>query len=117
MPVVVRYTDEEVTLLCQTVYGEAGICSAEEQALVAWCVLNRVDYYDSNIKEVVTAEGQFHGYDPEHPVTDEIKEVVMEVLDAWCRGEEALVLAPYATTSEYLYFWGDGTHNWFREEY
>ena len=115
--VVAKYSSYEVTLLCQTVYGEARGCSREEQMLVVWCVCNRADSSGASIEQVVTAPRQFHGYSPEHPVTDEIRSVVLEVLDAWSRGQEALVYEPYATTSEYLYFSGDGVHNWFREEY
>lgn len=114
---VVKYTSEEVTLVCQTVYGEARGCSREEQMLVVWCICNRADSSEASIEQVVKAPRQFHGYNPEHPVTDEIRSVVLEVLDAWSSGQEALVYEPYATTSEYLYFSGDGVHNWFREEY
>lgn len=115
--VVAKYSSYEVTLVCQTVYGEARGCSREEQMLVAWCICNRADSTGASIEQVVTAPRQFHGYDPEHPVTDEIRSVVLEVLDAWSRGQKALVYEPYATTSDYLYFSGDGVHNWFREEY
>nr|DAH87297.1 MAG TPA: Spore cortex-lytic enzyme, lytic transglycosylase [Caudoviricetes sp.] len=115
--VVAKYSSYEVTLVCQTVYGEARGCSREEQMLVVWCICNRADSNGASIEQVVTAPRQFHGYNPEHPVPDEIRSVVLEVLDAWSRGQEALVYEPYATTSEYLYFSGDGAHNWFREEY
>ena len=114
---VAKYTSEEVTLVCQTVYGEARGCSKEEQQLVVWCICNRVDYYGTSVEQVVTADRQFQGYDPEHPVTEEIFENVTEVLEAWSRNEEALVYEPYATTTEYRYFYGDGRHNWYREEW
>lgn len=114
---VAKYTSEEVTLVCQTVYGEARGCSKEEQQLVVWCICNRVDYSGTSVKQVVTADRQFHGYDPKHPVTAEIFENVTEVLEAWSRNEEALVYEPYATTTEYRYFYGDGRHNWYREEW
>ena len=84
--------------------------------LVVWCICNRVDLNDSSITEEVTPN-MFHGYIDTNPVIDEIKEMVIEVLDAWSAGEEALVYPPYATTPDYLYFGGDGQHNWFREEY
>lgn len=113
--VVAKYNSYEVTLVCQTVYGEARGCSKEEQMLVVWCICNRADSSGASIEQVVTAPRQFHGYNPEHPVTDEIRSVVLEVLDAWSGGQEALVYEPYATTSEYLFFSGDGAHNWFRE--
>ena len=114
---VAKYTSEEVTLVCQTVYGEARGCSKEEQQLVVWCICNRADYSGTSVEQVVTADRQFHGYDPENPVTEEIFENVTEVLEAWSRNEEALVYEPYATTTEYRYFSGDGRHNWYREEW
>lgn len=114
---VAKYTSEEITLVCQTVYGEARGCSKEEQQLVVWCICNRVDYSGTSVEQVVTADRQFHGYDPENPVTEEIFENVTEVLEAWSRNEEALVYEPYATTTEYRYFSGDGRHNWYREEW
>ena len=107
----------EVTLMCQTVYGEAKGCSREEQMLVAWCICNRVDATGASIEQVVTAPGQFHGYSSEHPVTDEIRSVVVEVLEAWHNGQEALVLPPFSTDPDYLYFYGDGSHNYFRKEW
>ena len=66
---VAKYTSEEITLVCQTVYGEARGCSKEEQQLVAWCICNRADYSGTSVEQVVTANRQFHGYDPENPVT------------------------------------------------
>ena len=114
---VAKYTSEEITLVCQTVYGEARGCSKEEQQLVVWCICNRADYSGTSIEQVVTANRQFHGYAPENPVTEEIFENVTEVLEAWSRNEEALVYEPYATTTEYRYFYGDGRHNWYREEW
>lgn len=115
--VVAKYSSYEVTLVAQTIYGEARGCSREEQMLVAWCICNRADDRDQSVEEVVIAPHQFAGYNPENPVEPEHLEVATEVLEAWARGEEALVVPPYATTSEYLFFGGDGEHNWFREEY
>ena len=114
---VAKYTSEEITVVCQTVYGEARGCRKKEQQLVVWCICNRADYSGTSIEQVVTASRQFHGYDPENPVTEEIFENVTEVLEAWSRNEEALVYEPYATTTEYRYFSGDGRHNWYREEW
>lgn len=115
--VVAKYSSYEVTLVCRTVWGEARGCSPEEQALVVGCICNRVDAWGQSVEEVVTADGQFHGYSAANPVPAEIFEVVSATLEDWARGEEAPVYPPYATTSEYLFFYGDGEHNWFREEY
>ena len=115
--VVAKYSSYEITLTAKAVWGEARGCSRDEQKLVVWCICNRADARNQSIEEVVTAPYQFAGYDPDHPVEPEIVEVVEEVFQAWARGEEALILPPYATTSNYQFFGGDGEHNWFREEY
>lgn len=115
--VVTKYSSHEVTLVAKTVWGEARGCSREEQMLVVWCICNRADARGQSIEQVVTARNQFHGYSEGNPVDEDILEAVREVLEAWSRGEKALVLKPYATTSDYQFFIGDGYHNWFREEY
>ena len=117
MQVAKRYTEAEVDMVCQVVWGEARGCSAEEWALVVGCICNRADAYEQSIAEVVTAPYQFHGYDQSHPIDPSIKAVVVQTMEVWNSGGDAPVYPPYATTSEYLYFYGDGSHNWFREEY
>lgn len=112
-----KYSSREVTLVAQTLWGEARGCSRDEQMLVVWCICNRADAYEQSIEEVVTAPHQFAGFNPEHPVDAELVAVAEEVLQAWSRNEEALILPPYANTSDYQFFHGDGEHNWFREEY
>ena len=115
--VVAKYSSDEVTLTAQAVWGEARGCSRDEQKLVIWCICNRADAFNQSVEEIITAPYQFAGYSPSNPVDPEIVEVVEEVFQAWSRGEEALVLPPYSTTSNYKFFGGDGEHNWFREEY
>lgn len=114
---VAKYSSYEITLTAKAVWGEARGCSREEQMLVVWCICNRADAGDKRVEEIVTAPYQFHGYHEDNPVDPDIVAVVEEVFEAWAHGEEALVYPPYATTSEYLFFYGDGRHNWFREEY
>ena len=113
------YSQEEVARVAKTIYGEARGCSEAEKRLVAWCILNRVDdgTWGDTIEDVVTYPNAFHGYDESWPEDGECIEVAQDVLAEWKTGGEADVLEPYATTSEYLYFGGDGEHNWFREEY
>ena len=115
----VLYSQEEVALVAKTVYGEARGCSEAEKRLVAWCILNRVDdgTWGDTVEDVVTYPGAFYGYKEDNPMDESCVEVAQDVLAEWRSGKEADVLKPYATTSEYLYFGGDGQHNWFREEY
>ena len=109
--------------LAKMVWGEARGCSTTEQAAVIWCVLNRFDsgdpYYANcrTIYDIVVQEGQFHGYDPSYPVEADILALVEDVLARWdaeryCIGDVGRVLP-----AEYLYFSGDGEHNYFRDQY
>jgi hypothetical protein len=69
---------------------------------------------------VVRAPSQFHGYSPRFPLNEEIEEMVIEVLEAWDRGEQALVYPPFATTQYYLYLnarHNGWSHNFFREKW
>ena len=111
-----RYTDEDVTMLSKLLYGEArGVKSEMHQAAVIWCVLNRVDdsKWSDSIADVVTQRKQFGGYVVTNPVKDNLKELVIDVLERWSRekdGEEDVgrVLPP-----EYTFFCGGYGENWF----
>ena len=113
------YSEADIALLCKMAWGEARGCAPAEQALCVWTPLNRLDNggFGSSIEEIVTAERQFIGYAPENPVTEEIRAVVVAVLEAWVAGEPAPALPPYAETGDYLFFSGDGRHNYFRESW
>lgn len=111
------YEDYEVDMLAQMVWGEARGCDPEEQKLTVWCALNRARDWDLSIEEVLTAKNQFAGYSEAHPIDPEIRELCQEVVEAWAAGGVALVLPPYANSSDYYWFRGDGEHNWFREVY
>lgn len=116
------YTEQDIIMLCKMVYGEARGCSAAEQALCVWTVLNRLDdgRFGSTIEYILTAKNQFFGYKQHFPVTDGIRAVVERVLEAWAAGESAPVLPPYAIRNDYLYFSGGHKdtqgklHNYFK---
>jgi hypothetical protein len=118
-----QWTYEDVDVISRMVWGEARGVSRNEQMLVVWTVINRLENgrYGSSLIGVVRASSQFHGYSPRFPVNDEIKEMVIEVLEAWDRGEQALIYPPFATTPDYLYFsarkHNGWSHNFFRDRW
>lgn len=112
-------TNYEIELLAKTVWGEARGTNKMEQSAVVWCILNRVDAGWGTIAEVVTAPNQFHGYSSNFPVTDEIRELVEDVIARWkmekvCGGNVGRTLP-----SNYLFFRADSTglSNIFRTEW
>jgi len=109
-------SQEERVMIAKTIWGEARGCARDEQKLVAWTILNRYDTgeWGDTVAYIITAPLQFIGYKAGHPVTDEIMAVANEVIDAWLNSEDALILPPYSTDSDYVFFNGDGVNNYFR---
>lgn len=97
--------------LANVTWGEARGCSVTEQAAVMWCVLNRVDspLYPDSVGEVVTQRAQFNGYSESNPITQEMLQLANSVLTYWSEGDDSGRVLP----KEYLYFTGDGEHNYF----
>jgi hypothetical protein len=110
----------EAEYIAKTVWGEARGCTVAEQEQVIWCILNRVDsdiqYFPDDIISVVTQPNQFHGYSPEHPVTEEHYTLALDVLERW-EAEKRGDAVQRNLGKEYLYFHGDGKHNYFRENF
>ncbi len=121
-PLHYEYTDAEADMLARLVLREAGGCSEEEQRLVVWTVFQRVDStsYDfrnmNTITDVVTAPYQF-AYDETAPIKDDIRRMCEAELEKWATGGAPPTVEPYAPTLPYLFFEGDGYHNWFRAEW
>lgn len=112
------WTEEEVVVLAKMVYGEArGVPSKMEQAACVWCVLNRCDAYGEGIVEVTTEPYQFVGYDADNPVTDELYELCEDVLSRWYAEKNGNTNVGRVLPSDYLYFHGDGEHNYFRNAF
>jgi|AGTN01.1.fsa_nt_gi Cell wall hydrolyses involved in spore germination len=66
------YTEAELKMLAQLIWGEARGQSLDGKIAVANVVMNRVlcpGQFGSTIEQVVTAGGQFSGYKPTNPTT------------------------------------------------
>lgn len=107
-------SDEEIIMLAKTVWGEASGLSKYEQSLVIWCILNRFDdgTFGSSLKVIIAKPYQFQGYNESFPVEDDILKLCKDVIYRWENNLEGRTLP-----KEYLYFSGDGRHNYFRTEY
>ena len=113
------FTDREVDYLAKTVWGEARGETKTEQAAVVWTVLNRLDEgsFGKNIATVITTPQQFTGYRSSNPVTSEIRELVIDVLNRWTSEKAGLEHVGRVLPSDYLYFRGNGQENYFRKEW
>jgi hypothetical protein len=112
--------EADVEYIAKTIYGEANIVrSTMKQAAVAWCILNRVDAagFPDTIEGVVTDKHQFAGYDPSHPVTEELRNLAVDVLLRWHSEQSGEVNVGRVLPKDYLWFTGDGRENYFTNEW
>ena len=121
IPNIEKKYKNEIPYIARTVWGEARGCSKTEQAAVIWCILNRVDssirYMPDNIIDVVTQKHQFLGYVKTFPVTEKIRELVIDVLTRWEMEKAGVENVGRILPPEYMWFHGDGRHNHFRDSY
>ena len=112
------FTEADVTALAQMLYGEARGCTVDNQMKCVWCVLNRVDdsRFPDTIQGVLSQPSQFHGYSPNFPVWDELKEVALDVLTRWSLEKQG-VTVERELPNTYCWFTGFNGSNHFREEY
>ena len=112
------FTEADVIALAQMLYGEARGCTVDNQMKCVWCVLNRVDdtRFPDTIIGVVSQPSQFHGYSPNFPVWDELKEVARDVLTRWSMEKQGADVARELDKNA-VFFTGDGIQNWFRSVY
>lgn len=105
----------DVVLIAKTIFGEANVCGTTERAAVAWTILNRVDSpeFPDNIRDVVTTPGQF-AFTWDAPVIPELYYLAEDVMLRWNAEHEGETDVGRILPAEYLYFWGDGHHNYFR---
>ena len=109
-----EWTDGDAEMLAKTVWGEARGLSDYERSLVVWCILNRYEdgSFGKTIQEVITKPYQFQGYKESFPVDEDILTLCRDVLNRWANDEEGRTLP-----KEYLYFYGDGKHNYYTTDF
>ena len=113
----ITITQSEINMIAKTVLGEAGNCTTLEQSAVIWCILNRVDAGGKTIAEVVTAPNQFHGYNPGWVVKSDIYALTIDVLTRWQLEKVGVGNVGRTLPKDFLWFYGDGQHNHFRNAY
>lgn len=121
-PVTPILEQKDVEMLAKLIWGEArGVQSKTERAAVVWCVLNRVDATGyacgGDIEWVLTYPGQFHGYDEGYPATSENIDLAIDVLMRWYAEKAGCTNTGRVLPEEFLFFCGDGDHNYFTAEY
>lgn len=113
-------SESDIELLARVIWGEAPyIESKAEQAAVVWCVLNRVDYYETfTIEQIVKAPYQFYyEYGAGKSVPIRYIALAADVVSRWEREHAGQVDVGRTLPAEYQFFVGDGEHNNFTTEW
>ena len=117
----------EIEYIGKTISGEYNATETAfdrmQAASVAWCILWRVEdesgLFPNTIRGVVTQPGQFDGYAPENYVSQELREIAVDVLGrylAWKHGatpEDVGCVLP----EQFRWFHGASGQNWFRDNF
>lgn len=126
-PEVIYFNEYDQLILAKIMHAEAYVTyaisgSPYEMACVGWCVLNRVDNTSrdfakwNTIEEVIMAPHQFtsiEGVD----VTQWELDLALDVLKRWNTEKNTGECEGRVLPAEYLFFRGDGKHNYFRTTY
>lgn len=117
------YTINDVNMLAKVAYCESrGIKSKTEIACVMWVILNRVDNsnFPNTISGVILQLNQF-AYSANVPTVSDygydLKVLATDVLNNWAKEKAGRTDYVRCLPKEYLYYGGDGIHNYFRTSY
>lgn len=114
---ITYFTEDDIKDIAKLLLRECGgVPSKTEQACVAWCVLNRVDEYDSSIHEVLRSPNQFAFYESTE-IQDDLYDLAKDVLSRWNDERNGISDVGRVLPKEYTYFHGDGVHNYFRNSF
>lgn len=108
--------EEEITMLAKVLYQEARGMSKKDIAAVAWCVLNRVDYYDSSITKMIKAPGQFAWFE-DTPVCDPYLFIADDVVTRWLLEKQGHADVGRVLPKDYRYFFGYNGLNYYTQKW
>lgn len=115
------YTPAEAVMMAKVMYCEArGVRSRTEIACVGWTICNRVDAGYGALAKVITAPNQFAYRAGAPTVSDygyDLAALAADVLDRWSRERAGQTDVGRVLPRDYLWYAGDGRHNYFRNRY
>lgn len=121
-PIAISANDAEI--IAQILYHEARGLPKLEQSAVVWTILNRVDseiaYFPDSVYDVCTQKigsMPMFAYRSDAPIEEDLYLLAVDVLERWYREKRGEADVGRTLPADYLYFFGDGRHNYFRKEY
>ena len=112
------FTSEEIIMVAQTLWAECrGITNTTEKACVVWTIVNRVDAGDSDTISGVLRKPHQFAWRSDLSYTDELYDLAEDVLMRWNLEKNGYSDVGRVLPKDYLWFRGDGNHNYFRNQY
>jgi len=113
---VQNYGQDAIDMAKLLSYECRGMSNLTEKACVLWTVLNRVDKHGSNIHDVLRSDQQY-AFHEDAGYSDENYVLVLDVLARWEKEKNGETDVGRVLPKDYLWFIGDGKHNWFRNQF
>lgn len=111
------YSDSDVRDIAKVMYTECrGLPSKTEQACVAWCILNMCDHEGISIHSNVRKANRY-AFSESTRVDDAMYNLALDVLKRWEREKNGEKDVGRVIPKTYLYWTGDGKHNYFRDNF
>ena len=107
-----QITDADAKDLANVMHSEANGLSTREVAMVAWCVLNRVDDGQGSIHSICNSN-QF----TRRGNKTQYYWLAVDVLERWYLEKEGYDDVGRVLPKGYFWFTGDGRHNYFRNSF
>lgn len=107
--------EQEIYMMAKVIFREArGMCT-DQQAAVAWNILNRVDNprFDSAISAVITSPSQY-AWIEDTPLWDEHIHLAQDVIYRWLLEKAGYTNVGRVLPADYLYFFGYDGLNYYR---
>lgn len=113
-----KITQKDIDALAAVMYIEARGLDTREVAMVAWCVLNRVDRGDGSIADICYSNqfALYHTNAAYHNKTV-YAWLAEDVLTRYYLEKMGETAVGRVLPSNYYYFTGDGKHNYFRADF
>lgn len=88
---------EEAEYAARVIYGTARNHSKDDQRLVVWCIINRVECsrYPDSVKEVCRQSQQWMGHSDNNPVLKSLYKLALQEIKTWHSGAERSVPSKY----------------------
>lgn len=111
------YSDQDARDIAKVLLRECGgVSSDTEKACVVWCILNRVDQSGNSIYNILRSPNQF-AFSETSEIRNDLLTIAYDVLERWNDEKNGVTDVGRVLPSEYMWFHGNGKHNYFRNKF